>query len=274
MSIVNYKPTTPGSRGRIVTKFDYLYKGKSHKPLLTNKKNHSGRNNRGVITTRHKGGRKVLYRKVDFNYTKKNIWGVVERIEYDPNRTAHIALVKYEDGDRKYLIAQEELREGHKIYNGATDIIKQGISMQLKDIPMGTIISCLELIPGGGVKVARGAGSFCRLVAKDAGYATIKMKSGEVRKFKLECIATIGPVSNTEHALKSLGKAGAKRWLGIRPTVRGVAMNPIDHPHGGGEGRTSGGRHPVSPWGKPTKGYKTRNKKKIGSSRMIVSYIN
>ena len=258
MAIVKSKPTSPGRRGLISIKSD-LYKGKPHKSLIQAKAKKGGRNNNGRITVRHKGGgHKQHYRVIDFKRNKFDIPATVERIEYDPNRTAHIALLKYLDGERRYIIAPSKLKVGDKIISSDNCEIKVGNSMKLKDIPLGTNVHCVELKPEKGAQLARSAGTSARLVAKEGIYATLRLQSGETRKVLWECRATLGTVSNQESNLKSLGKAGAKRWRGVRPTVRGVAMNPVDHPHGGGEGRTSGGRHPSTPWGVPTKGYKTR----------------
>ena len=262
MAIVKSKPTSPGRRGLISIKSD-LYKGKPHKSLTQAKSKKGGRNNNGRITVRHKGGgHKQHYRIIDFKRNKFDIPAIVERIEYDPNRTAHIALLKYLDGERRYIIAPSKLKVGDKIISSDNCEIKVGNSMKLKDIPLGTNVHCVELKPEKGAQLARSAGTSARLVAKEGIYATLRLQSGETRKVLWECRATLGTVSNQESNLKSLGKAGARRWRGVRPTVRGVAMNPVDHPHGGGEGRTSGGRHPVTPWGKPTKGYRTRNNKR------------
>jgi large subunit ribosomal protein L2 len=226
------------------------------------KNKNGGRNNMGRITTRHQGGgHKQHYRVIDFKRDKDGIVGRVERIEYDPNRSAHIALVLYRDGERRYIIAPKGLRAGDEVISGREAAIKPGNCMPLRNIPMGSVIHCVELKPGKGAQLARSAGAAVQLVAREGQYATLRLRSGEMRKVQTRCRATIGEVSNSEHNLEKLGKAGAKRWRGIRPTVRGVAMNPVDHPHGGGEGRTSGGRHPVSPWGVPTKGYKTRKNK-------------
>jgi large subunit ribosomal protein L2 len=226
------------------------------------KNRNGGRNNVGRITTRHQGGgHKQHYRVIDFKRDKDGIVGRVERIEYDPNRSAHIALVLYRDGERRYIIAPKGLRAGDEVISGREAAIKPGNCMPLRSIPMGSVIHCVELKPGKGAQLARSAGAAVQLVAREGQYATLRLRSGEMRKVQTRCRATIGEVSNSEHNLEKLGKAGAKRWRGIRPTVRGVAMNPVDHPHGGGEGRTSGGRHPVSPWGVPTKGYKTRKNK-------------
>jgi large subunit ribosomal protein L2 len=218
-----------------------------------------GRNNTGRITTRHRGGgHKQHYRVIDFKRDKDGIVGRVERIEYDPNRSAHIALVLYSDGERRYIIAPKGLRAGEQVISGREAAIKAGNCLPLRNIPMGSIVHCVEMKPGKGAQLARSAGAAVQLVAREGQYATLRLRSGEMRKVPSRCRATIGEVSNSEHNLEKLGKAGAKRWRGVRPTVRGVAMNPVDHPHGGGEGRTSGGRHPVTPWGVPTKGYKTR----------------
>ena len=230
--------------------------------LLEKKSKSGGRNNTGRITTRHRGGgHKQHYRVIDFKRDKDGIVGRVERIEYDPNRTAHIALVLYADGERRYIIAPKSLRAGDQVVSGREAAIKPGNCLPLRNIPMGSVVHCVEMKPGKGAQIARSAGAAVQLVAREGQYATLRLRSGEMRKVPSRCRATIGEVSNSEHNLEKLGKAGAKRWRGVRPTVRGVAMNPVDHPHGGGEGRTSGGRHPVSPWGVPTKGYKTRKNK-------------
>ena len=258
MAVIKAKPTSPGRRGVVSVKRD-LYKGKPWKSLVVSKSKNGGRNNNGRITVRHQGGgHKQHYRIIDFKRDKFDIPAIVERLEYDPNRSANIALLKYADGERRYIIAPSKLKVGDKVVSGDNCEIKVGNSMKLKDIPLGTNIHCVELKPMKGAQLARSAGTSARLVAKEGIYATLRLQSGETRKVLWECRATLGVVSNQENNLKSLGKAGAKRWRGVRPTVRGVAMNPIDHPHGGGEGRTSGGRHPSTPWGKPTKGYKTR----------------
>ena len=265
MAIVKSKPTSPGRRGLISVKSD-LHKGKPHKSLIQSKSKNGGRNNNGRITVRHQGGgHKQHYRVIDFKRNKDGIPAVVERIEYDPNRSAFIALVLYQDGERKYIIAPKGIKEGSKIMSGSDAEISIGNTLELENIPVGTTIHCVELKPQKGAQLARSAGTSVQFVAKEDGYASIRLKSGEFRKVLTSCRATIGEVSNQEHSLKSFGKAGAKRWVGVRPTVRGVAMNPIDHPHGGGEGRTSGGRHPVSPWGTPTKGYRTRSNKRTDS---------
>ena len=266
MAITKAKPTSPGRRFRSVSSNPQLFKGRSYQPLTEPKLNSGGRNNSGRITTRHiGGGHKHHYRVIDFKRNKDGIPAKVERIEYDPNRSAFIALVLYADGERRYIIAPKNLTVGDEILSGDSAPISVGNSLELDKIPVGSTLHCIELKPKKGAQVARSAGASVQYVAKDGGYASLKLKSGEFRKVLTSCRATIGEVSNAEHSLKSLGKAGAKRWLGVRPTVRGVAMNPVDHPHGGGEGRTSGGRHPVSPWGTPTKGYRTRNNKRTDS---------
>ena len=266
MAITKAKPTSPGRRFRTVSSNPELFKGRSYQPLTEPKLNSGGRNNSGRITTRHiGGGHKHHYRVIDFKRSKDGIPAKVERIEYDPNRSAFIALVLYADGERRYIIAPKNLKVGDEILSGDSAPISIGNSLELDKIPVGSTLHCIELKPKKGAQVARSAGASVQYVAKDGGYASLRLKSGEFRKVLTSCRATIGEVSNAEHSLKSLGKAGAKRWLGVRPTVRGVAMNPVDHPHGGGEGRTSGGRHPVSPWGTPTKGYRTRNNKRTDS---------
>ena len=266
MAVIKAKPTSPGRRFRSISSNPDLYKGRSYQPLTEPNLKSGGRNNAGRITTRHiGGGHKHHYRVIDFKRNKDNIPAKIERLEYDPNRSAHIALVLYADGERRYVIAPKNIQVGDEIISGSSAPISVGNSLELDNIPVGTTIHCVELKPKKGAQVARSAGSSVQYVAKDAGYASLRLKSGEVRKVLTSCRATIGEVSNSEHSLKSVGKAGAKRWMGIRPTVRGVAMNPVDHPHGGGEGRTSGGRHPVSPWGTPTKGFRTRNNKRTDS---------
>jgi len=263
MALVKLRPTSPGRRAvvRLVNKD--LYKGAPYKGLIEKQSNTAGRNNSGRITTRHRGGgHKQHYRVIDFKRNKDNIPAVVERIEYDPNRTANIALVCYKDGEKRYIICPKALTVGTQISSGKNAQIKPGEALPLRNIPIGTLIHCVELLPGKGAQLARSAGASVQLQARDGNYAQLKLRSGEIRKVHIDCRATIGEVSNAEHSLRSLGKAGATRWRGIRPTVRGVVMNPVDHPHGGGEGRTSGGRHPVSPWGKPAKGYRTRSNKR------------
>jgi large subunit ribosomal protein L2 len=269
MAIVKAKPTSPGRRGVVQVKHDHLHKGEPWAALTEKKSKTGGRNNTGRITTRHRGGgHKQHYRVIDFKRDKDGITGRVERIEYDPNRTAHIALVLYVDGERRYIIAPKGLHAGDEVQSGRSAAIKPGNALPLSNIPVGSVVHCVELTPGKGAQVARSAGAAVQLVAREGHHATLRLRSGEMRKVQSQCRATIGEVSNSEHNLEKLGKAGAKRWMGIRPTVRGVAMNPVDHPHGGGEGRTSGGRHPVTPWGVPTKGYKTRKNKR--TNNMIV----
>ena len=259
MAIVKAKPTSPGRRGVVQVKHPHLHKGGPYAGLVEKKSKSGGRNNTGRITTRHRGGgHKQHYRVIDFKRDEDGIIGRVERIEYDPNRTAHIALVLYADGERRYIIAPKGLRSGDQVVSGREAAIKAGNCLPLRNIPMGSVVHCVEMKPGKGAQLARSAGAAVQLVAREGQYATLRLRSGEMRKVPSRCRATIGEASNSEHNLEKLGKAGAKRWRGVRPTVRGVAMNPVDHPHGGGEGRTSGGRHPVSPWGVPTKGYKTR----------------
>ena len=262
MAILKSKPTSPGRRFVVNIKTENLHKGEPYKPLVTGLKKSGGRNSYGRITTRHQGGgHKKLYRIIDFKRDKNDIEGKVERIEYDPNRSSHIALVLYKDGERRYIVAPRKLSVGDSIISGDKTPLSIGNSMSLLNIPVGTFVHCIEMRPGKGAQLARSAGASAQLLAKEGNYATLRLRSGEVRKILTSCRATIGEVGHTEHNLRKLGKAGAKRWRGIRPSVRGVAMNPIDHPHGGGEGKTSGGRDPVSPWGLPTKGYKTRTNK-------------
>lgn len=240
-----------------------MHKGGPHEALLEKQAKHSGRNNYGRITTRHRGGgSKQRYRVIDFKRDKDSISARVERIEYDPNRSAHIALLLYTDGERRYIIAPNGISKGDELISGANAEIKVGNCLPLRNIPIGTTIHCVEMKPGKGAQLARSAGAGVQLMAREGQHSTLRLRSGEMRKVLSDCRATIGEVGNNEHSLQQLGKAGAKRWRGIRPTVRGVAMNPVDHPHGGGEGKTSGGRHPVSPWGTPTKGYKTRHNKR------------
>jgi large subunit ribosomal protein L2 len=269
MALVKCKPTSPGRRFVVKVVNTDLHKGAPFAALVEKQGKSGGRNNNGRITTRHRGGgHKQHYRLVDFRRNKDGIPATVERIEYDPNRTAHIALLKYADGERRYIIAPKGVSAGDQVVSGAEAPIKPGNSLPLRNIPVGSTIHAIELKPGKGAQVARSAGTSSQLVARDGAYVTVRLRSGEMRKVLGECRATLGEVSNGEHSLRSLGKAGATRWRGIRPTVRGVAMNPVDHPHGGGEGRTSGGRHPVSPWGFPTKGAKTRSNKR--TDKMIV----
>ena len=263
MPLIQTKPTSPGRRGVVKVVTPGLHRGEPYDPLLCKKTKSGGRNNKGRITTRHKGGgHKQRYRLIDFKRDKDDVPGRVERIEYDPNRSAHIALVLYADGERRYIVAPKGLAAGMQISAGTTAPIKAGNCLPLRNIPVGTTVHCIELKPGKGAQLARSAGAGVQLVAREGGFATLRLRSGELRKVPIECRAVVGEVGNAEHALRSLGKAGATRWRGIRPTVRGVAMNPVDHPHGGGEGRTAGGRHPVTPWGVPTKGHKTRRNKR------------
>ncbi len=263
MAVLKAKPTSPGRRFVVKVVNHELHKGAPHKALLDSQSKTGGRNNAGRITTRHRGGgHKQHYRIIDFKRTKDGVPAIVERLEYDPNRTANIALLKYADGERRYIIAPRSVQAGDAIMSGTSAPIRPGNAMPIRNIPVGSIIHCIELKPGKGAQMARSAGSSAQLVAREDAYATLRLRSGEMRRVLAECRATIGEVGNNEHNLRSLGKAGANRWRGVRPTVRGVAMNPVDHPHGGGEGKTSGGRHPVSPWGVPTKGYKTRKNKR------------
>ena len=266
MAIVKAKPTSPGRRFRSLQTERDLHKGRPLASLLARKNKTGGRNNSGRITTRHiGGGHKQQYRIIDFKRNKDNIPAKVERIEYDPNRSSFIALLLYKDGERRYIISPKGLKVNDLVLSGSEATVDVGNTLLLKDIPVGSILHCIELKPGKGAQLARSAGTYVQYIAKEGQYATLRLKSGEVRKVLIDCRATIGEVSNQEHSLKSYGKAGAKRWKGVRPTVRGVAMNPIDHPHGGGEGKTSGGRHPVSPWGVPTKGFRTRSNKRTDS---------
>jgi large subunit ribosomal protein L2 len=263
MPVVKSKPTSPGRRFVVRVVNPDLHKGAPYQPLLAKKSKTGGRNNAGRITTRHKGGgHKQHYRIIDFKRVKDGIPAKVERLEYDPNRSAHLALLLYADGSRTYIIAPKNVSKGDSIISGEDAPIKPGNCLPLRNIPVGSLIHCVELKPGKGAQMIRSAGGSCQLVAREGTYATLRLRSGEMRKVLVDCRATLGEVSNSEHNLRSLGKAGASRWRGVRPTVRGVAMNPVDHPHGGGEGSTSGGRHPVSPWGVPTKGYKTRKNKR------------
>ncbi|MEH3085560.1 MAG: 50S ribosomal protein L2 [Xylophilus ampelinus] len=263
MAVVKLKPTSPGQRAVVKVTRDHLYKGAPHAPLLEPQFQAAGRNNNGHITIRHRGGgHKHHYRVVDFVRNKDGIPAKVERIEYDPNRTAHIALVVYADGERRYIIAPRGVEAGATLLSGAEAPIRAGNTLPIRNIPVGSTIHAIELQPGKGAQIARSAGSSATLLAREGVYAQVRLRSGEVRRVHIECRATIGEVANEEHSLRQLGKAGAKRWKGIRPTVRGVAMNPIDHPHGGGEGRTGEGRVPVDPWGNMTKGYRTRNNKR------------
>lgn len=269
MPLVKSKPTSAGRRFLVKVVNPELHKGKPCASLLLPKNRCNGRNNVGRITLRHRGGgHKQHYRMVDFLRDKDGVPARVERLEYDPNRSAHLALLVYADGERRYIIAPKGLRTGDEVMSGENIAIKPGNAMRLQNVPLGSIIHCIELKPGKGAQMIRSAGTSAQLAAKEGAHAILRLRSGEMRKVLIDCRAVIGEVANSEHNLRSLGKAGAKRWRGIRPTVRGVAMNPVDHPHGGGEGKTSGGRHPVSPTGVPTKGYKTRKNK--FTSKMII----
>ena len=263
MALKKAKPTSPGRRFVVQVKNDELHRGEPYAPLVEKKHSTGGRNSAGRTTMRHRGGgHKRRYRVVDFRRNKDGIPGRIERLEYDPNRSAHIALVLYADGERRYIIAPRGLKAGDEVHSGERAAIKAGNALPLRNIPVGSTVHCVELRPGKGAQLARSAGAAVQVLAREGAYATIRLRSGEMRKVHVECRATIGEVGNQEHSLRQLGKAGASRWRGFRPKTRGVAMNPVDHPHGGGEGRTSGGRHPVSPWGQPTKGYKTRHNKR------------
>lgn len=266
MPLKKYKPNTAGMRGLILVDRAQLHKGKPVKKLTHGLAKSGGRNNTGRTTVWSRGGgHKRRYRIIDFKRRKWDLPATVERIEYDPNRTAFIALLRYEDGELSYILAPQRVRPGDRVVAGERADIRPGNAMPLRSVPPGTIIHNVELKPGKGGQIARSAGAYVQLVGRDAGYAQIRLSSGEVRRVRLECMATIGAVSNPDHGNINLGKAGRNRWLGRRPVVRGVAMNPVDHPHGGGEGRTSGGRHPVTPWGKPTKGMRTRRNKRTNA---------
>src|ERR671913_198511 len=263
MALVKVKPTSAGRRGVVKVVSAHLHKGKPLASLTEPKIRGSGRNNSGRITIRHKGGgHKQTYRLIDFKRDKEGIGAKVERIEYDPNRTAHIALVCYADGERRYIIAPRGLEAGATLLSGSEAPIRAGNTLPIRNIPVGTTIHCIEMQPGKGAQIARSAGASVQLLAREGIYAQLRLRSGEIRKVHVNCRATIGEVGNEEHNLRSIGKAGAQRWRGIRPTVRGVVMNPVDHPHGGGEGKTAAGRHPVSPWGTPAKGFRTRANKR------------
>lgn len=269
MALVKVKPTSPGRRAVVQVVNHDLYKGRPYAPLLESQSKNSGRNNHGRVTVRHQGGgHKQAYRVIDFKRNKDGIPAKVERIEYDPNRSANIALVCYADGERRYIIAPKGLVVGQEIVSGADAPIKVGNAKSLRNIPVGSTIHCVEMIPGKGAQLARAAGTSVQLLAREGSYAQLRLRSGEIRRVHVECRATLGEVGNEENSLRKIGKAGANRWRGIRPTVRGTAMNPIDHPHGGGEGKTGEGRVPVNPWGQPTKGYRTRRNKRTNS--MIV----
>jgi len=268
MALVKTKPTSAGRRFVMKVVHPELHKGDPHPALIENMTRGSGRNNNGHITVRHIGGaHKRYYRIVDFKRDKDGIPARVERLEYDPNRSAHIALLLYADGERRYIVAPKGVAAGDELLSGGDAPIRRGNCLPIRHIPVGTEIHCVEMKPGKGAQLARSAGASTQLVAKEGAYAILRLRSGEMRKILVDCRAVIGEVSNAEHSLRSLGKAGAKRWRGIRPTVRGTAMNPVDHPHGGGEGRNFG-KHPTTPWGQPTKGYKTRKNKRTGN--MIV----
>lgn len=271
MSLKTFNPITPSTRQLVLVDRSDLWKGKPYKSLTVGKSKTGGRNSKGRITTRHiGGGHKQSYRVIDFKRSKTDVFATVERIEYDPNRTAFIALLKYDDSEVSYIICPAKIKVGDKIVSGERVDIKVGNALPLKNIPVGTIVHNIEMKAGKGGQIARAAGSYAQLTGKDAGYALLRLRSGEVRLVRSECVATIGSVSNSDHQNINLGKAGRNRWKGKRPTVRGVVMNPIDHPHGGGEGKTSGGRHPVTPWGKPTKGKRTRSNKRTDKDRKSV----
>jgi large subunit ribosomal protein L2 len=273
MGLKSFRPTTPSLRFQTVTTFDDVTKTQPEKSLTQPKVRTGGRNNIGRLTVRHRGGgHKKLYRLIDFKRDKMGVPAKVAAIEYDPNRSARIALLNYADGEKRYILQPIGLRVGATVVSGTDADILVGNALPLKNIPLGTTIHNLEMRQGKGAQLVRSAGSGAQLVAKEGEYAQVKLPSGEVRKIHIECMATIGQVGNLDHSNVSLGKAGRKRWLGIRPSVRGVAMNPVDHPHGGGEGKTSGGRHPVTPWGQPTRGFKTRNNKR--TNKMIIRRIN
>jgi large subunit ribosomal protein L2 len=271
--LVKVKPTSAGRRAVVKVVNPELHKGEPFAPLLEKQIQNAGRNSKGHITTRHKGGgHKHHYRVIDFKRNKDGIEAKVERLEYDPNRSANIALLCYADGERRYIIAPNGVSAGAKLISGSEAPIKPGNTLPIRNIPVGTTIHCIEMQPGKGAQLARSAGASVQLLARESSYAQLRLRSGEIRKVHVDCRATIGEVGNSEHNLRSIGKAGAMRWRGVRPTVRGVAMNPVDHPHGGGEGKTAAGRHPVSPWGQLTKGYKTRKNKRTSS--MIVRRRN
>lgn len=263
MPLVKVKPTSPGRRALVKVVTPELHKGEPHWPLLSKQTRGSGRNSHGRVTVRHQGGgHKHHYRMVDFRRNKDGIAATVERIEYDPNRSAHLALLLYKDGERRYVIAPKGVQVGTQLMSGSEAPIKPGNTLPLRNIPVGTIVHCVEMMPGKGAQLARSAGAGVQVLAREGSYTQLRLRSGEIRKVHVDCRATIGETGNAEHNLESIGKAGRKRWRGERPTVRGVAMNPIDHPHGGGEGRTASGQPPVSPWGVQTKGFKTRRNKR------------
>lgn len=269
MALIKVKPTSPGRRAVVRVVTPDLHKGKPHAPLLERQTKNAGRNNSGRITVRHQGGgHKQHYRVIDFRRNKDGVAARVERLEYDPNRSAHIALLCYADGERRYIIAPRGIAAGAELMSGPDVPIKVGNALPLRNIPVGSTIHCVELQPGKGAQVGRSAGASMQLLAREGSYAQVRLRSGEVRRIHVDCKATIGEVGNEEHALRSIGKAGAMRWRGVRPTVRGVVMNPVDHPHGGGEGKTASGMNPVSPWGLPTKGYRTRRNKRTDNMRV------
>lgn len=269
MALIKVKPTSPGRRAVVKVVTPDLHKGKPHAPLLEKQSKNAGRNNNGRITIRHQGGgHKQHYRLVDFRRNKDGIPANVERIEYDPNRSAHIALLCYADGERRYIIAPRGVSAGMQLVSGSDAPIKVGNALPLRNIPVGSTIHCIELQPGKGAQIARSAGTSVQLLAREGSYAQLRLRSGEVRRVHVDCKATLGEVGNEEYSLRSIGKAGAMRWRGVRPTVRGVVMNPVDHPHGGGEGKTAAGMNPVSPWGTPTKGYRTRSNKRTDNMRV------
>ncbi|MBO1519850.1 50S ribosomal protein L2 [Oceanisphaera pacifica] len=273
MAIVKCKPTSPGRRHVVQISNPELYKGKPFEALLEKKSKSGGRNNHGRTTSRHiGGGHKQHYRLVDFKRNKDGIPAKVERLEYDPNRSANIALLLFADGERRYILAPKGVHAGDQILSGDAAPIKAGNCLPMRNIPVGSTVHAIEMKPGKGAQIARSAGAYAQILAREGNYVTLRLRSGEVRKVLSECRATLGEVGNSEHMLRQLGKAGASRWRGVRPQTRGVAMNPIDHPHGGGEGRSSGGRHPVTPWGKPTKGGKTRKNKR--TEALIVRHRN
>lgn len=269
MALLKVKPTSAGRRAVVKVVHADLHKGRPHDALVERQSRNAGRNNSGRITVRHQGGgHKQHYRVIDFKRNKDGIPAKVERLEYDPNRSANIALVCYADGERRYIIANKGMQVGQVVMSGIEAPIKSGNALPIRNIPVGTTICCIEMLAGKGAQMARAAGASVQLLAREGSYAQLRLRSGEIRRVHVECRATVGEVGNEENNLRKLGKAGAKRWRGVRPTVRGVAMNPIDHPHGGGEGRTGEGRVPVNPWGQPTKGYRTRSNKRTTS--MIV----
>ncbi|WP_137939992.1 50S ribosomal protein L2 [Chitinivorax sp. B] len=275
MALIKVKPTSPGRRAVIKVVTSNLHKGAPYAPLLEKQHSKAGRNNNGHVTMRHQGGgHKHHYRVIDFRRNKDGVVAKVERIEYDPNRTAHIALLCYADGERRYIVAPKGVNVGAQLVSGSEAPIKAGNALPLRNIPVGTTVHCVEMMPGKGAQLARSAGTSVQLLAREGSYAQLRLRSGEIRKVHVDCRATVGEVGHEEHSLRKIGKAGANRWRGIRPTVRGVAMNPIDHPHGGGEGRTGEARVPVSPWGTPAKGYRTRSNKRTNNMIVRRRYSN